>query len=457
MTSISSGIFRAYDVRGLYGQDINPEIFYRIGLAAGHYLQTVIKGRTITVGNDIRLSSPPLSYAFTSGLMSAGVNVYFTGTTAFGQTLFFGSQQHSDFIAFITASHLPAEWNGVKFYYGDGVGLPETELIKIRDITLDGKEYAVDWRKVGCITAVDATKPYAQFFASKVTFRQKHRIALDCGGGSMTLSAPSVFSSLGLDVVPVYCEPDPLFSQRPSDPKPKNLTTLVQKVKDTHCEFGVAFDGDGDRAVIVDDTGRILSADETGIIIGKYGFGQKKGVVIVNVECSKAVPEQLHPLGFKVEKIQVGHTYLTLAAKQRKALLGIESSGHLILPEYFLFDDAIVVPLKIAQLLEQQKKPLSSLVNEIPMYPRRKEEIDCADDTKFLIIDDLKKKYGHEKDVDLLDGIRMNFPNGWVLIRASNTSPIIRLTVEADTNEAVEEITKRFTQEIDAVIHMRHK
>lgn len=454
-TSISSGIFRAYDVRGLYGQDITPEIFYRIGLAAGHYLLTVLKGKTIIVGNDIRASSTPLSYAFNAGLAATGVNVAFTGTTAFGQTLFFGTQKQSGLIAFITASHLPPEWNGVKFYYGDGVGFPEPELMKIRDLALNGQDYSADWRAVGQITMVDATKPYAEYFLSKVSFHQKHRIALDCGGGSMTLSAPSVFTSLGIDVVPVFCEADPLFSHRPSDPKPKNLTALVQKTKDNHCEFGVAFDGDGDRAVIVDDTGRILSADETGIIIGKYGLPKKKGIVIVNVECSKAVPEQLAPLGYTMDKIKVGHTFLTYEAKKQAALLGIESSGHLILPEYFLFDDAIVVPLKIAQILEQQKKTLSTLVKDIPMYPRRKEEIDCSDDQKFIVIEHLKQKYAHDKNVDLLDGIRINLPNGWVLIRASNTSPIIRLTVEADTTSIVDELTDRYTHEIEQFIRKK--
>jgi len=153
----------------------------------------------------------------------------------------------------------------------------------------------------------------------------------------------------------VYCDPDPTFSKRPSDPKPKNLITLVQTVKKNNCDFGVAFDGDGDRAVIVDNTGQILTADQTGIILGKYGLKKKKGTIIVNVECSKSIKEQLEPLGYSVKQIPVGHTFLTLESKQTHALLGIESSGHLIIPEYFLFDDALVIPLKIAQILDSIK------------------------------------------------------------------------------------------------------
>jgi phosphomannomutase len=220
---------------------------------------------------------------------------------------------------------------------------------------------------------------------------------------------------------------------------------LVQTVKQRHCDFGVAFDGDGDRAVIVDNTGAILSADQTGILLGKYGLAQKKGTVIVNVECSKAVREQLEPLGFHIKQIPVGHTFLTLEAKQEHAPLGIESSGHLILPEYFLFDDALVVPLKIAQILEIVKKPLSALVSEIPMYPTKKEEIECPDELKFDVVQHLKTRLTQEYEhVNTMDGVRVDLPEGWVLIRPSNTSPIIRLTAEAENETDLQRLLAQF-------------
>jgi len=442
---ISPHIFRAYDIRGLYNTDISPELFYKIGVAAGTFTKKVLKGTRLTIGNDIRLSSPTLAHAFIAGVAATGIHVVYTGTTAFGQTLYKGGELKHDLVAYVTASHLPAEWNGIKFYYGDGVGLNEQHLQQIRDFVLHNTGMVAEWNTIGTVTTVDATASYKKYLTAKFRFKKKLRVALDCGGGSMTLSAPEIFTAVGLDMVPVFCEPDPLFSKRPSDPKPKNLTMLVDTVKKQKCAFGVAFDGDGDRAVIVDNTGKIFSADETGIIIGKHGLSQKKGTVIVNVECSKAVPEQLNPLGYRVKQIQVGHTFLTLEAKQEKALLGIESSGHLILPEYFLFDDAIVVPLKIAQILETTGRSLHDLVTEIPMYPRRKEEIDCADQIKFQVIDQLKQDYSKAyPDVNTLDGIRVNLKEGWVLIRASNTSPILRLTVEANTEETAEKLYKTF-------------
>ncbi|MBN1280929.1 MAG: phosphomannomutase/phosphoglucomutase [Candidatus Thermoplasmatota archaeon] len=446
-STISTHIFRAYDIRGLYNKDISPEVFYHIGRAAGTYVKKNLKGTRVAVGSDIRQSSPPLIHAFIAGVTASGVHVIHTGMTSFGQTLYTGSQSSVDLIGFITASHLPPEWNGVKFYFGDGIGLPEDQLMAIRDYVLTDSSERVPWDHIGQVHEVDARAGYREFFCSQFKYTTKLTVALDCGGASMTLSAPEIFSALGLHTVPLFCEPDPKFSKRPSDPKPKNLTALVDIVKKHRCDFGVAFDGDGDRAVIVDNTGMVLSADQTGILLGKHGFKEKKGTVIVNVECSKSVKEQLEPLGYRIKQIPVGHTFLTLEAKQEHAPLGIESSGHLLLPHYVAFDDALVVPLKIAEILDTTQASLHELVMQIPQYPTKKEEIECADELKFAVVNQLKETLSQEySQVNTLDGIRVSFPKGWVLIRPSNTSPIIRLTAEADNETVLHELTTTFLQ-----------
>jgi phosphomannomutase len=450
---ISKHIFRAYDIRGLYNKDISPEVFYKIGLAAGTYVKQAMRGTQIIIGNDIRQSSPTLTHAFIAGVTAIGVHIQYTGTTSFGQTLFAGGELHADLIAFVTASHLPPVWNGIKFYYCDGVGFPEENLMAIRDLVIQDSFELAPWNHIGQVTNVNAKIGYKNFFTSKFKFKKKLKVAVDCGGASMTLSAPEILTALGLHVLPIYCDLDPSFSKRPSDPKPKNLITLVESIKKNNSDFGVAFDGDGDRVVIIDNTGQILSADQTGILLGKYGLKKKKGTIIVNVECSKSVKEQLEPLGYTIKQIRVGHTFLTLEAKQTDALLGIESSGHIILPEYFLFDDALVVPLKIAQILDNVKKSLHDLVMEIPSYPTKKEEIECADEIKFDIIKQLKQKLSKEyKQVNAMDGVRIDFKDGWVLIRASNTSPIIRLTTEADTTTIVRALSSKFMKKTQEII-----
>jgi phosphomannomutase len=426
---------------------------YKIGLSVGTYVNRILEGDKIVVGNDIRQSSIPLAYSFISGVLASGINVTYVGTTAFGQTLFAGWKLEGKTVAFITASHLPPEWNGIKFYHNEGVGYSEEELMKIRDLAIQSDFNFKEWREIGKVESYDITSRYEEFFKQRIRFKKEIKVAVDCGGGSTTLSVPSVFSNLGLKVYCVFCEPDPTFSGRPSDPKPKNLTKLVEEVKLNRCDFGVAFDGDGDRAVIVDDNGKILSADETGIIIGKYGLAQKSGTIIANVECSKAVKEQLEPVGFNIKQIPVGHTFLTIEAKIEDSPLGIESSGHIIIPEYFLFDDAIVTPLKIAEILNNQDIKLSELVLNIPTYPLLKEEIPCDDRIKFDVLEELKIELSEEyPDINTLDGVRINLEEGWVLIRPSNTSPLIRMTIEADNEKVIKEIAKVFGEKVQKII-----
>ena len=446
---ISPNIFRAYDIRGVYNKDISAPIMYKIGLAFGTYVKNTLKGREVVVGNEIRQSSFPLVHSFISGVTATGIDIIYVGTTAFGQTLYAGWFLKKTATAFVTASHLPPEWNGIKFYHSDGVGFSEEELMSIRDIAIDEKYSVVDWKDIGSSNSYNIKTEYENFFKRKFKFTEKLKVAIDCGGGSTTLSVPEIFTSLGIEITRIYCDTDPTFSGRPSDPKPKNLTELVNAIPKHGCDFGVAFDGDGDRAVIVDELGRILSADQTGIIIGKYGLENKQGTIIANVECSKSVAEQLEPLGFKVKQIPVGHTFLTIEAKEEKSPLGVESSGHIILPEYFLFDDAIVTPLKIAEILNREKRELSTLVDEIPSYPIRKEEIPCEDDLKFTVVDLLKQKLLSKfEDVNTMDGVRINFQEGWVLIRPSNTSPIIRMTIEADDEVTIEKLSEEFKTQL---------
>ena len=452
-SEISPHIFRAYDIRGLYNKDLTPPIMYEIGSAFGTYVSNVLEGSEVVVGWDIRQSSIPLAYSFISGVTAVGVDVTFAGKTAFGQTLYAGWELKKVATAFITASHLPPEWNGIKFYHSDGVGFSEEELMKIRDLALDRNFSTKRWNEAGKVDSYQVQNSYLEFFKNRFKFNKKIKIALDCGGGSTTLSAPDVFTGIGLEILPIYCEPDPLFSGRPSDPKPKNLGKVTKEVVNNACDFGVAFDGDGDRAVIIDNKGKILSADETGIIIGKYGLAKKEGTIIANVECSKAVKEQLEPLGYTIKQIPVGHTFLTIEAKQEESPLGVESSGHIIIPEYFLFDDALVTPLKIAEILNNLESRLSDLVEKIPTYPMMKVEIECDDKYKFEVVEAFKGEIEREYDnVNTLDGVRIDMEEGWVLIRPSNTSPIIRMTIEANSEAGIETIHNRFENRMNELI-----
>jgi phosphomannomutase len=268
---------------------------------------------------------------------------------------------------------------------------------------------------------------------------------LDCGNGSACLTAPKIFKSLGIETTELYCDVHPHFPNRSSEPNPESLAKASELVKSSGASFGIGFDGDGDRGVIIDDAGRVLTADIVGLIIGQDMLKEKKGVILVNVESSMAVEEILTPLGGEVNRIRVGHTFLTLEAKRQKSFLGFERSGHMVLPDYFLFDDAMLIPLKIAEMLSRTDRKLSELVDAIPMYPKSTTNFHCSDEHKFSVIKSLQDKFSKTYDkVNILDGVRVDLEDGWTLMRVSNTEPTIRMTVEASSESKLNELVTEF-------------
>ncbi|MHA2224893.1 MAG: hypothetical protein ACXAC8_06800 [Candidatus Hodarchaeales archaeon] len=446
-----SHIFRAYDIRGIFNKEITPDTHFRIGLAFGTFLQNHkgFKDGFIYIGYDIRQTSSLLAHAFASGVMTTGVGVEFSGEPLqFGACMFSAWKENSFAIAFITASHLPPEWNGVKFYYGSGVGFSEEDNMKIRDIFLKGKFLNPEWSRVGQMSVLNLQKEYHEFLVSHFTLKKKMKIVIDCGNGSSCLSAPAILTDIGLEVLTLYCDVDPSFPNRSSEPNEESLKALSEKVLAENADFGVGFDGDGDRAVIVDDRGRVILAEITGLILAKFMLkhsGNRKRV-LANIECSLVLEKSLPPPVI-IDRIKVGHTFLTAdAQKKPDTVIGIESSGHMVFPSVYLFDDAMIIPLKLAEVLSQQDKPLSFLVDELPQLIKRKIAIFCSDKTKFNVISellsDLLKQY---RNINSIDGIGIPIgEESWVLIRASNTSPKIRVVVEGETETQVDGLLSKF-------------
>jgi phosphoglucosamine mutase len=442
-------IFRAYDLRGIYNDDLTADIMLKVGLGLGQFIKDNASGDSAAIGCDIRTSSEIMQNSLIAGLLSTGTRVYDVGMTSFGVTLFTGWQEKLDVSGYITASHLTPEWNGLKLYYGDGVGFPEENFKKIQEISTGGSWKAVAWDQIKRVEKVDYTQKYIEFMLKNFSLERKLKVVLDCGNGSACYTAPEIFSKMNVDLVQLYCDVDPKFPNRESEPTPESLKKLSETVVSESADFGIAFDGDADRGVIVDNTGRVLSADPVGIILGIDILKEKKGIVLANVESSMAVERVLEPLGAQVNRIRVGHTFLTLEAKKHSAILGIERSGHMIIPEYFLFDDAMVIPLRIAEILARDNRPLSELVNEMPNYPKSTKNFDFPDNKKFKVIDNLRNKFSDEYDkVNTMDGVRVDLEHGWGLIRASNTSPVIRLTIEADNDPELEKLTTMFESEL---------
>ncbi|MHA1976996.1 MAG: hypothetical protein ACW98I_08870 [Candidatus Hodarchaeales archaeon] len=448
-----SHIFRAYDVRGVYNKEITAAVHYRIGLAFGTFLQRnqefQPKNDFIFGAYDIRQTSSLLAQAFAAGVMTSGINMEYSGEALqFGACMFTAWKRKAFATAYVTASHLPPEWNGVKFYYGNGVGFSEEDNMKIRDIFIEGDFLQPTWTDVGQLTRLNLKNEYRDYLRTKFSLKRQLKVVVDCGNGSSCLSAPEILKVIGLKVIPLYCDVDPTFPNRSSEPNEQTLTELSRLVIAEEADFGVGFDGDGDRAVICDNTGRVLLADIAGLILAKYmrTLFPSKTRILANVECSLALEKSLSEPAI-VDRIKVGHTFLTADAQEKSdTLIGIESSGHMVFPHIYLFDDAMIIPLIMAEMLSSQTEKLSEMVDQLPTLYKRRIAIPAPDTVKFKAISSLLSdiKVTHN-DVTDIDGIGISFGvESWVLIRASNTGPKIRVTVEAESATKAEELQMKY-------------
>jgi len=436
-------IFRAYDIRGIYGEDITEELFRKIGFVLGRGKEKFL------IGNDIRKSGKNLAQALIEGLLSSGSKVIYIGEGSFGQVLFSGLKLNVDKTLFITASHLPSKWNGLKVYFGDGEPFSKEMIEKIRDEVIEIQEKKIEFQKPE-IKEVNLKDEYFNALLEKFPPLKNNnlKIVVDCGNGAMGLVAPELFKKFGFKTIELFCQPDPNFPNRNPEPTLEAIKDLRKKVIKEGADFGVAFDGDGDRAAIIDDKGGYLGGNQIGIILGKEILSKsKEKKVIKTIACSLSVEEELKKVGAKIIEVPVGHTYVISDCKRQKASLGIEESGHIVMKDYFLFDDAILIPLKIAEIILKEGKKLSQLVDEIKIYSSEEIVFECRDEKKFEVVEnltrELKRKY---ERVNTLDGVKVSFDDGWILIRAAQTSPKIRLYVEAKTKEKFDFLKQKFSQ-----------
>ncbi len=435
---VDKTIFRAYDVRGIYGQNLTDETFSKIGYILGGKMKFV-------VGGDIRASSPALAKALIAGLQSKGAEIIYIGAASFGQTLFAGRHFKSDRTLFVTASHLPPEWNGLKIYYGDGISFNEHELKELGD-----KVAEIELPKLNEVqlNAVDIKKEYSDFMHKSFKVAKKLKVVLDCGSGATCLSAPELFKRFGHEVIEMNCVPDASFPNRPAEPNPENIQDLVKKVVEVGADIGIAFDGDGDRSAVVCHNGKVLTGNELGVIIGSKLLKNNRGAKVVRtVSCSMLIDTEFAEHLAQFIMTPVGHTYVGNSVKTEGAVIGIEESGHIFMPQYAYYDDALFVPLKIIELMSQAGKSVHELASEHPIYPFEEIVHKCPDNLKFSVVERVKERASKKhSNLNTIDGVKVTFEDGWALIRAANTSPKIRLYVEAKTQARFEEIKSEFSQ-----------
>ncbi|MFH0830212.1 MAG: phosphomannomutase/phosphoglucomutase [Candidatus Aenigmatarchaeota archaeon] len=444
-----TGIFRAYDIRGIYGKDLNEEIAKRIGAAFG----TINKG-TIAVGMDARLSGPSLKTKLMEGLRSTGCNVVDVGMITTPMMIFAVGNYKLDGGVMVTASHNPKDYNGFKLFTKGAMPLSyESGGQKVEEPVKSGNFT----KGTGGVKNMDVVGDYSNFILGYVNVNGKGmKIIVDAGNGSAGRIHCDVLRKAGFEVTELFCEPDGNFPNHVPDPtEPKNIEMLKQRVKETGADMGIAFDGDGDRLGVIDRHGNEVIPNDIFIMLAKHALRMHGGGnVVVDLACSMTVSDSIGKAGGVTHSCKVGHTYIAQMMAEQKAVFGGELSGHYFFRETFSGDDALFASLKLLEFLHLNNTSFEKESAAIPRYFSQIGEHQAIpyDSAKGNPIEKIKRMY-REKGckVDDRDGAKIMYKDGWMLFRPSNTSPLIRYGFEARSRETFEEMRK-MVEEIKGMI-----
>ncbi|MDP6155450.1 MAG: phosphoglucosamine mutase [Candidatus Thermoplasmatota archaeon] len=443
-----NNIFRAYDIRGIYNEELDPIIVARIGMAFGTYLGGTGK---VSLGRDGRTSSIAMEQALISGIVSTGVHVVSLGLLPIPTANYWTWK--NDFTAgvYITASHNPAQYNGIRFRHPDGTGYTGGNN-EIRDIYLGDRFKKADWDSLGHVSHEDSNvviEDYLDFISRHCSYKKKLTVVIDPGNGVGTLTAPRIFKRLGMNVITINSQVDGTFPGRPSEPSAENLVDLCDMVVKSGADLGIGYDGDADRCVFVDEGGRVVQVEKVAVMLGRMIIKEHEGPVITTVSGSMIVKEEIERSGGEVITIRVGDVFVAEAIKEYKAAFAAEDSAHFFIPFDYSFDDPLLTSMILLELISNGTSTLGDLAHEIPSYPKTEKAHDCDDGIKFDVIEDVVKHYKALEHLNLevstIDGARITYPDGWGLIRCSNTQPKVRITVEAHSVDRLNELEREFT------------
>ena len=435
---IDPTIFKAYDVRGIYGQDLTDEIAYRIGRAAAHYLNVP----EIAVGRDMRLSSPQLAAALIQGITDQGVNAIELGMTTTDELYFAVGKFNYPAGVMITASHNPGKYNGMKFCRAQAFPISlESGLADIRDLAISGN-YAEPGHK-GQVMQRDVLDDYVQHALSfiDVSKIKPLKVVIDAGNGMAGMMMPSVFKFLPCELIPLYFDLDGNFPNHPASPiEPENMEALQKKVREVGADLGAAFDGDADRMFPVDERGDIVDGSMVTAIASNSLLHKYPGsTILYNLIVSKSVPDLVNRLGGKAVRTRVGHSYIKAEMRQLNGIFGGEHSGHFYFRDNWFADSGLIAFLITLELVSVEGKPLSELLKPLDKGVRSGEINSVVSDVQGKL-QALEEEFGKDaRSVDHLDGITVDYGDWWFNVRPSNTEPLLRLNVEANSRVLMEQ------------------
>jgi len=440
-------IFKAYDIRGKVGSQLTPELVQNVGRVFADWLPT---DGVVVVGRDMRPDSGELAQAFINGLIQQGRDVWDVGQVTSDMIYFAVGKYGLAGSAVITASHNPGADNGIKLYRDQviAVGL-DAGLAEIRDLVL-AKQFKEAATKPGKLENRDISNDWVEHCLTFAPDIKPYHIAIDAGNGMAGAILPKILPKLPLKVEPMYFELDGTFPNHEANPqKPENLKDLVKRIKDDSLDFGLAFDGDGDRAALVDDLGRpVLGSDFMAIVARHYLSKQPGAEIIYDVRTSRATKELIEEWGGKPFRTKAGRVNIGTVMRQHKAPFGGETTGNLFFQENYDADSGLIAALSAIQALSESGKKLSELVNQYRRYIMPP-EINFEVTDKAGAIDRLKQVFSDGQQ-DELDGLTVNYPDYWFNIRVSNTEPVMRLNAEAKSQTQLDELLAKVRSAIEA-------
>ena len=447
-------MFREYDIRGIYNEDIDEEVSYLIGRAFASKLTKLGLNKTV-LAHDNRLSSPVIKENLLKGLIDSGITVYDLGLASTPMCYFATNYYNVNTSMMITASHNPKEYNGFKFSYNGIHNAFGDQVREIYDI-IERKDF-VDGQ--GKVIPKDIRSEYIKLLTSNIKLgKRKIKVVYDCGNGTTSIIADDIFKQLNVEAIPLYNISDGSFPNHHPDPcVEENNKDLKEMVIKNKADLGVGFDGDGDRVGVIDEKGNMIDIDKYMIIMWRYlcdKVNKKEG--FFDVKCTKALEDELIKLGIKPVETRTGNSYTRKISHDGNYPLGGELSGHVYYRDKFPgYDDGIYAGLRIVERLSHTNEKLSELLNGINKYYSTKElKIQVEDSEKFKIIDKVKE-YAVSKNYNIvtLDGVKVKFDDGFALVRASNTGPNITMRYEGSTKIRLKELEEEFTNVVNKIIN----
>ncbi|MEX2295752.1 MAG: phosphomannomutase/phosphoglucomutase [Gemmatimonadota bacterium] len=445
--SIPAHVFREYDIRGIVGKDFTPELVRSVGQAYGSVLRETLEGAgkggrnaVVAVGSDNRPSSPELTNALAGGLEASGVDTRLLGTVPTPTTYWAEKALGTDGVLQVTGSHNPPEWNGIKMtllgkpFYGKAVQ-------GLRARIVSGQLREGEGRR----ESVPILDRYREDLVGRFTLERPVKAAVDCGNGTGSVVAVRLLEEIGVEVLPLYCDSDGTFPNHHPDPTvDANLEELIETVRCEKADLGIAFDGDADRIGVVDGEGRIIRGDVLLLLFGldlleRRGPGQ---LLVYDVKCSQLLPEIFEKAGGKAIMWKTGHSLIKEKMRETGAPIGGELSGHICFADdYIGSDDALYAACRLSALLSRATTTLAAMTDAFPKYSSTPElRIEVSEEKKVAIVEKAVAHFRQGHEVVDVDGARILFGDGWGLLRASNTQPVLVARFEARTPERLAQI-----------------